>query len=381
MFDHKNQYPVILVPGVASYGEGASAARVAKSMGLECRLVSFGLVSGIWDRACELYAQIFGGRVDYGEAHSKKYGHSRFGKFYSGMTAKDPEKINIIAYGFGAPVARLFIDLLCNGSEEEKGATAPEELSGLFKGGNKGFVHCLVTVAGINSGITLPLALETKIPNFKKHCVKTAVYFENALSNTGYIDPYYKNNELKITQHGFSFKTVTAENGGKTKEVIDEAGVDNYLSRTEDNIFYELGIDGMERFNRYMTSSEETYYIAVAGSVTKDFFGKVTLPTLKAGACAPASLFISTFENYLPEYPIVTGEYHENDGLVNTVSSLPPVSETAASFKSADQCVPGVWYMMPVSEKNHLFFTGHFVRPDKYRNKVYDLIKLICNLE
>ena len=103
MFDHKNQYPVILVPGVASYGEGASAARVAKSMGLECRLVSFGLVSGIWDRACELYAQIFGGRVDYGEAHSKKYGHSRFGKFYSGMTAKDPEKINIIAYGFGAP--------------------------------------------------------------------------------------------------------------------------------------------------------------------------------------------------------------------------------------------------------------------------------------
>ena len=221
MFDHKNQYPVILVPGVASYGEGASAARVAKSMGLECRLVSFGLVSGIWDRACELYAQIFGGRVDYGEAHSKKYGHSRFGKFYSGMTAKDPEKINIIAYGFGAPVARLFIDLLCNGSEEEKGATAPEELSGLFKGGNKGFVHCLVTVAGINSGITLPLALETKIPNFKKHCVKTAVYFENALSNTGYIDPYYKNNELKITQHGFSLKTVTAENGGKTKEVIE----------------------------------------------------------------------------------------------------------------------------------------------------------------
>ena len=31
-----------------------------------------------WDRACELYAQLFGKKVDYGSCHSKAFGHERF---------------------------------------------------------------------------------------------------------------------------------------------------------------------------------------------------------------------------------------------------------------------------------------------------------------
>lgn len=389
MFEHKNLYPVVLVPGVVGYSEdtlpgkiipcfgttATSVSKVIKSMGMDCHTASFGLVSGIWDRTCELYAQIFGGRVDYGEAHSKHTGHARFGKLYPKMFTEDPEKINLIAYGFGAPVARLLIDLLCNGSQEEISATAPDKLSGLFKGGNKGFVHSLVTIAGVNSGITLPLALEIKIPDIKKLYVEAAAFIENIISYTGYIDPYYKKHGLTLTQHGFSFDYKDK------KAVIDEESLNNYLSKTDDNIFYEIGLDGMDKFNRNMSAAEDTYYISFAGSVTKNLFGKITIPTLKAGICAPSALLISTFENYLPEYPTVTGETHENDGLVNTDASLPPVSEYSAAFKSADRCVPGVWYMMPISERNHLSFAGLFQRPDKYRNEVYELMKLICNLE
>ena len=36
-----------------------------------------------WDRACELYAQIFGTQVDYGSIHSKAYNHERFGRDYT----------------------------------------------------------------------------------------------------------------------------------------------------------------------------------------------------------------------------------------------------------------------------------------------------------
>ena len=118
MFEHKNLYPVVLVPGVVGYSEdtlpgkiipcfgttATSVSKVIRSMGMECHTASFGLVSGIWDRTCELYAQIFGGRVDYGEAHSKHTGHARFGNFYPKMFTEAPEKINLIAYGFGAPV-------------------------------------------------------------------------------------------------------------------------------------------------------------------------------------------------------------------------------------------------------------------------------------
>lgn len=396
MFDHKNLYPVVLVPGVVGYGEdtlpgkiipcfgttATSVSKVAKSMGVDCHTATFGMASGIWDRACELYAQIFGGRVDYGEAHSKKYGHERYGKLWPKMFGEDPRKINIIAYGFGAPVARLLIHLLSNGSAEEINATPSDELSSLFKGESSGFVHSLVTVAGVNAGITLPLALETKIPDFDRLFVKCAAGVEKAVSYTGYIDPYYKKNGLTFTQHGFYFEEVPS-NGedGKTKSVLADECIEKYISRTDDNILYELGIDGMDKFNRTVSQSDETYYISLAGSVTKNFFGKVTVPLKESGVLAPTALLISTFENYLPEYPVATGEYHENDGFVNTNSSLPPISEPASAFKSADRCVPGVWYMMPVSKRNHLSFAGLFNRPDKYRNEVYDLIKLICNLE
>ena len=40
------------------------------------------------DRACELFYQLKGGVVDYGEKHSKKNGHARFGRKYR---AKYPE--------------------------------------------------------------------------------------------------------------------------------------------------------------------------------------------------------------------------------------------------------------------------------------------------
>lgn len=39
-------------------------------------------IGSAWDRACELYAQLAGTRVDYGTAHSKEYRHQRYGQDY-----------------------------------------------------------------------------------------------------------------------------------------------------------------------------------------------------------------------------------------------------------------------------------------------------------
>ncbi|PWN90454.1 alpha/beta-hydrolase [Acaromyces ingoldii] len=41
-----------------------------------------GPVSSIHDRACELFYGLQGGRVDYGEAHSRAHGHGRYGKTF-----------------------------------------------------------------------------------------------------------------------------------------------------------------------------------------------------------------------------------------------------------------------------------------------------------
>lgn len=51
--------------------------------GFESYAASVSPFGSAWDRACELYAQIFGKKVDYGRSHSKEYGHERFGRDYS----------------------------------------------------------------------------------------------------------------------------------------------------------------------------------------------------------------------------------------------------------------------------------------------------------
>ncbi|RUS28341.1 hypothetical protein BC938DRAFT_481996 [Jimgerdemannia flammicorona] len=44
--------------------------------------VTPGMCSSVHDRACEIFAQLKGGIVDYGEVHSREVGHERYGRTY-----------------------------------------------------------------------------------------------------------------------------------------------------------------------------------------------------------------------------------------------------------------------------------------------------------
>lgn len=392
MFEHKNLYPVILVPGVVAYGEGVklhkvfpyfgmtstSYEKVIRDMGMNCNTASFELLSGVWDRACELYAQIVGGTVDYGAVHSEKYGHARFGKTYEKPMVEGWDKITLIAHGFGAPVARLFIYLLENGSEEERTATPTGELSDLFKGGFYNKIHSLVTLAGVNDGVSIAEAFEGRLPGSKKLFAKGATIFDTVLSFTEKTnDNYYKNNDA-VSQHGFN--TFLGKENDKLALKFNDEAIDKYLNG-EDNLFYDMGPLGMAKLNAKLSTSQDVYYFSFSGEVTKNILGKVTLPGLKAGITLPTAALIGTYENYLPEAPVITSKDHDNDGIVNTNSSLAPVNESATAFKDVSRCQPGIWYQMPVENKNHFAYTGLFVRPDKYMNEIYDLMKIICNLD
>lgn len=403
MFEHKNLYPVILVPGVVGYGEetlihnvfpyfgltSTSYEKVIKSMGMECHTPTFEILSGTWDRACELWAQIVGGTVDYGKAHSAKYGHPRFGKTYKkamipnlGQLDADgnPVKMTLIAHGFGAPVARLLIELLTNGSDEEKAAAAGEKVSPLFQGGYGAVIHCLVSIAGINDGASIFEALEGKFPGAKKIMTKGAIAYDEVKYFFDEADPYFDEVNQRLSQHHMRANIVPQEGKKFGKVVFDEDAIYRYLNK-EDNVFFDAGPVGMARLNQKIKSNLDIYYLCISGEVTKDFFNKFTIPTLKAGITLPIAALIAFYENYLPEAPVVTAKSHANDGIVNTEAAFPPVSDDATAFRSVDRCQPGVWYQMPVEERNHFSFMGLFKRPDKYRNEIYDLMKIVCNLE
>ena len=62
---------------------GGDLMKYLGRQGFSCHAASVAPEGSAWDRACELYAQIAGTRVDYGPVHSEKYRHSRFGRDFS----------------------------------------------------------------------------------------------------------------------------------------------------------------------------------------------------------------------------------------------------------------------------------------------------------
>ena len=54
---------------------------------------------------------------------------------------------------------RLFVELLTNGSPEERAATPEGQLSPLFEGGHGDLVKSITTISGPFNGITFPHAL------------------------------------------------------------------------------------------------------------------------------------------------------------------------------------------------------------------------------
>lgn len=63
-------------------GGFSSLRDILNDAGYEVYTPSIGPVASNWDRACELYAYLVGGTVDYGAYHSATNGHARYGRTF-----------------------------------------------------------------------------------------------------------------------------------------------------------------------------------------------------------------------------------------------------------------------------------------------------------
>lgn len=91
-----NDHPIVLVHGWIGWGRDEMHGYLywgvqediqahLNANGHETHSAAVGPISSNWDRACELFAYIKGGRVDYGAAHSALHGHLRFGRPFRGL--------------------------------------------------------------------------------------------------------------------------------------------------------------------------------------------------------------------------------------------------------------------------------------------------------
>ena len=179
-----NHHPIVLVhgflgfagrgPGGFNYWGGClDLVEELRARGYPAYAAAVGPVSSNWDRACELYAAIRGGRVDYGQAHARAAGHRRFGREYPGLLPDwgETRRVHLLGHSMGGLTCRLLVQLLEEGDAAERAATPPEELSPLFAGGHGGelaWVRSVTTLSSPHDGTPAAFRFDTAKPALRR---------------------------------------------------------------------------------------------------------------------------------------------------------------------------------------------------------------------
>lgn len=314
------------------YWGGASGDVVAqwRARGVDAFAASVAPQGSAWDRACELYAQIAGVRTDYGKAHSVEYGHGRIGRDFSGQRLvpswDDATRLVLIGHSFGGATVRLFAELLANGSEEERAATAPEELSPLFAGGMAGRVFAIVTLAAPTNGTTAyDLAAD---PAFDAREVRVPVRFR-------LLDRLVKR---------------------RTRIRMDGRDPRDWAS-------FDMTLDNAQSMNARIGTLPHVYYLSVACDATVPAEDGRREPDL----AVMDPLFVRSGTN-MGVYSgttaagcVVDDTWHPNDGLVNTLSARAPFGAPQRPLDPGE-VERGVWNVMDDLHVDHSFFSGDYLR-------------------
>ncbi len=365
----KLSYPVVFVHGMFGWGQneginkkapywGATSGSITDYLsadGTECYAASVGPMSSAWDQACELFAQLTGTRVDYGEAHSKKHGHKRFGRKYDkplfdGWGAD--KKIHLIGHSFGGNSSRMLVHLLTNGAPEE--VEASKDVSPLFLGGKENLI-CSVTA--VCSPLDGTQAYETASKYKLIQPLKFLAY--NYAGIFGRLALGHKFADFHLEQFG-----LTDSPDGKSNTSFAKA-VKN-LFNTSDCIAYDMYAEGSKALNGRIHISPSGYYFSYpfnAVDISKNKPVNTDFIFMKA----TASLMIH--DSKKSGKPIVG-----NDGLVDVESAKHPSTEPFKEFDRNDIC-SGTWNVMPVSKgdhgtpiglfadkkQTHLFYSNHIL--------------------
>ncbi len=385
-------YPYIFVHGFLGWGEdeginadapywGATACHLVERLrenGVECCDASVGPLSSNWDRACELYAQLTGTRVDYGAAHSEKHEHNRYGRTYSESIVENwgeldknglINKINLIGHSFGGNTIRLLQGLLAEGDAEEIAATEPDDISPLFTGGKSNWINSITTICAPNNGTTLAyIANDLHLVEVLEIVVYLYAGIMGRSPFNGYVD-------FHLEQFG-----LTQVPGETTTVGFFTEAISTMLRQKYDSAAYDLSCDGAKALNDRLEMDENTYYFSyafkttVAGKIKNE---QLPVPSTLA-ILAPFATMMGVYSGN-PEAPYIVDEsWRENDGLVNVVSAQYPFDDPHTAY-NPNSIKTGIWNVMPLSDGDHGNAIGIGVSEGELLSFYLNMIKMIEN--
>ena len=376
----KTNYPFILVHGFFGWGRndpgndtlaywGMFSGNMLKRLnnsGFTAAAPSVNPVGSAWDRAYELYAQLTGTRVDYGKAHSARFGHPRYGADYTGrplLPRWDGEhKINLIGHSFGGPTATLLASLLAYGDEEEKNADDDGSLSELFRGGKADRIYSISGIAAAYNGTTLPMS----------HQAMEAL---NARVNQKRAD------RLRGLPEG-----LLALPNAATNRLFAVAGhIASGTVAAPDTGLYDMHPDRSAELNGSIRMLPDVYYFSVPFDATRrgdDGACRVPDKLLCDPFFAPLVYVMGRTDTVTGGGMALDERWRSNDGLVNTISETAPfdkparyVGERPGINLAARGFPKGIYHVFPTYRGAHMAMQGNVFRPET--KGIKDLLQLM----
>lgn len=355
----KTDYPYIYVHGLGGWGDddlvnyispywgmmGGSLMKYLNARGFECHGASVDPVASCWDRACELYAQLTGTKTDYGKYHSEQNDHERFGPDFTGKALIDSfsaeDKVNLLGHSFGGATVLQLLDLLADGSAEERSVTPENERSDLFKGGKSDWVYSVTTLSAPMNGCTA----------------------------------YYIKDEI-LNDENATFEELLVANavGLLIKPMPDGR---NPL----DNAGYDMEVDRAMSLCEEWETQENVYYFSYACDVTyldesgQRTFDRSDLEMLFRGSAGRIVKWTGT----TPSGYVLDERWQANDGLVNTISAIAPFNAETTDYTAGD-IETGIWNVMPIYHGDHMSLQGGMLQTNNVRTLYCDHMSMINGL-
>ncbi|WP_240903765.1 esterase/lipase family protein [Chengkuizengella sediminis] len=355
-----NHDPIILVHGLVGWGRDeflgfrywgglVDIEEDLKDYGYETYTAAVGPFSSNWDRACELYAQIKGGTVDYGEAHSAQHGHEQYGRTFTGFLPEwgeiNPDtgiqnKVHLVGHSLGGQTIRVLIQLLEEGDMQERELTDPDQLSPLFNNGQTSWINSVLTISSPHDGTTTTRFIDGFFP-MTKDFIALAASLSGKKDNIFY--------DFKLDQWGL--KRAPGESWESYAERVYNSSI---WDDTKDTAEWDVSPEGASELNSWVLAQPDTYYFSVSS--------EQTYPSIWTGYHKPELFMNPIFYltgGFLGKYTEsgefdIDSDWWKNDGVVNTNSMDGP------TLDSSDEIIN----YNGVPEKGKWNYLGEFTSTD-----------------
>lgn len=354
----KTNYKYVFVHGLSGWGSYDKQNKYMKywgmmtgdllgylnDQGFDCYSASVNPQGSAWDRACELYAQLTGSVVDYGVEHSERCSHERFGTDFSSNPLIDSwskdEKINLLGHSFGGATVRMLSTLMAEGSKAEMDATSSDEISPLFTGGKGDWIYSIVALAAPHNG--------------------TSAYEAN--DDTA--------EDITLKQ-----KIMSDMVSSQTAPDTDDRAEYDYAA-------YDLKIDNAIKLNETLKSIDSIYYFSIPCSSTVENEDGTYSPNedITEAMFVKSAIKLGKHTSTTEGGFIITEQWYNNDGLVNTISATAPFNAESKPFDEND-IEKGVWNVYPVYEGDHMSLQGDIFLRNDVRQLYIDMLSMINGLE